>query len=177
MRLTADWDIRFVAICSKESKFYWMVSVQVRGERVHISVSQWVNLHLLLFLAYLAADFRFTLQSITDDRYKGPVVHLRSIFPQLYSIDGFHSGVIKLQSQNSEVLRILIYTRLKINTSFQPRSMFRLAFSWCFPYYCFRFTLCFFPVSIKHGLRIADHGLRTGYKTRTRSKMRTMDWV
>ena len=44
------------------------------------------------------------------------MVHLGSIFPQLYSIDGFHSGVIKLQSQNSEVLRILIYTRLKINT-------------------------------------------------------------
>ena len=31
------------------------------------------------------------------------------------TIDGFHSEVIKLQSQNSEVLRILIYTRLKIN--------------------------------------------------------------
>ena len=31
------------------------------------------------------------------------------------SIDGFHSDVIKLLSQNSEVLRILIYTRLKIN--------------------------------------------------------------
>ena len=30
-------------------------------------------------------------------------------------IDGFHSDVIKLQSQNSEVLRILIYTGLKIN--------------------------------------------------------------
>ena len=28
---------------------------------------------------------------------------------------GFHGSVIKLQSQNSEVLRILIYTRLKIN--------------------------------------------------------------
>ena len=27
----------------------------------------------------------------------------------------FHSDVIKLQSQNREVLRILIYTRLKIN--------------------------------------------------------------
>ena len=25
------------------------------------------------------------------------------------------------------------------------------------------------PVSIKHGLRTADHGLRTGYKIRTRS--------
>ena len=37
-----------------------------------------------------------------------------SIFPQLYSIVGFHSGVIKLQSQNSKVLRILIYTRLTI---------------------------------------------------------------
>ena len=30
-------------------------------------------------------------------------------------IDGFHGSVIKLQSRNSEVLRILIYTRLKIN--------------------------------------------------------------
>ena len=40
MGLTADWDIRFVAICSKESKLYWIVSFQVRGERVHISVSQ-----------------------------------------------------------------------------------------------------------------------------------------
>ena len=28
-------------------------------------------------------------------------------------------------------------------------------------------------VSIKHGLRTADHGLRTGYKTRTRYKRRT----
>ena len=30
-------------------------------------------------------------------------------------IDAFHSSVIKLQSQNSGVLQILIYTRLKIN--------------------------------------------------------------
>ena len=30
-------------------------------------------------------------------------------------IDGFHSDVIKWLSQNREVLRILIYTRLKIN--------------------------------------------------------------
>ena len=30
-------------------------------------------------------------------------------------IDGFHCDVIKLKSQNSEVLRILIYTRMKIN--------------------------------------------------------------
>ena len=29
------------------------------------------------------------------------------------------------------------------------------------------------PVSIKHGLRTADYGLRTGYKTRTRYKTRT----
>ena len=27
------------------------------------------------------------------------------------------------------------------------------------------------------GLRTADHGLRTGYKTRTRYKMRTPDYV
>ena len=30
-------------------------------------------------------------------------------------IDGFHSDVIKLQSQKSQVLRIRIYTRLKTN--------------------------------------------------------------
>ena len=30
------------------------------------------------------------------------------------AIDGFHCDVIKLQNQNSEVLQILIYTRLKI---------------------------------------------------------------
>ena len=30
-------------------------------------------------------------------------------------IDGFHGDVIRLQSQKSEVLRILIYTRLKIS--------------------------------------------------------------
>ena len=29
------------------------------------------------------------------------------------------------------------------------------------------------PVSIKHGLRTADYGLRTGYKIRTRYKTRT----
>ena len=33
----------------------------------------------------------------------------------LFQIDGFHSYVIRLQIQKSEVLRILIYTRLKIN--------------------------------------------------------------
>ena len=31
------------------------------------------------------------------------------------TVDGFHSDVIKLQSQNSEVLRILIFTGLKVN--------------------------------------------------------------
>ena len=30
-----------------------------------------------------------------------------------------------------------------------------------------------FTVSIKHGLRTADYGLRTGYKIRTRYKTRT----
>ena len=30
-------------------------------------------------------------------------------------------------------------------------------------------------VSIKHGLRTAEHGLRTGYKIRTRYEMRTPD--
>ena len=33
----------------------------------------------------------------------------------LLLIDGFHGDVIRLQSQKSEVLRILIYTRLKIS--------------------------------------------------------------
>ena len=33
----------------------------------------------------------------------------------LLKLDGFHGDVIRLQSQKSEVLRILIYTRLKIN--------------------------------------------------------------
>ena len=31
------------------------------------------------------------------------------------AIDGFNSDVIRLQSQKSEVLRILIYTRFKMN--------------------------------------------------------------
>ena len=31
------------------------------------------------------------------------------------AIDGFHGDVIRVQSQKSEVLRIRIYTRLKIN--------------------------------------------------------------
>ena len=34
---------------------------------------------------------------------------------KMSAIDGFHSDVIKLLSQNSELLRILIYTRLKMN--------------------------------------------------------------
>ena len=37
------------------------------------------------------------------------------VIPRSQTIDGFHSDVIKLLSHNSEVLRILIYTRLKIN--------------------------------------------------------------
>ncbi|KAM7436388.1 hypothetical protein ABFA07_013815 [Porites harrisoni] len=32
-----------------------------------------------------------------------------------FDIDGFHGDVIRLQGQKSQVLRILIYTRLKIN--------------------------------------------------------------
>lgn len=34
---------------------------------------------------------------------------------ELNAIDGFHSDVIRVQSQKSEVVRILIYTRLKNN--------------------------------------------------------------
>ena len=46
--------------------------------------------------------------------------HNRLVWMKILSVkprktDGFHSDVIKLLSQNSEVLRILIYTRLKIN--------------------------------------------------------------
>ena len=44
------------------------------------------------------------------------VLNLISQYTELYQeFDGFYSHVIKLQSQNSEVLRILIYSRLKIN--------------------------------------------------------------
>ena len=39
----------------------------------------------------------------------------RTLFHNLCEIDGFHGDVIRLQSQKSEVLRILFYTRLKIN--------------------------------------------------------------
>ena len=40
-------------------------------------------------------------------------------------------------------------------------------------------VVVFIPVSmkIKHGLRTVDHGLRTWYKTRSRYKMRTVDYV
>ena len=44
------------------------------------------------------------------------VLNLISQYTELYQeFDGFYSHVIKLQGQNSEVLRILIYSRLKIN--------------------------------------------------------------
>lgn len=44
------------------------------------------------------------------------VLNLISQYTELYQeIDGFYSHVIKLQSQNSQVLLILIYSRLKIN--------------------------------------------------------------
>ena len=38
--------------------------------------------------------------------------NINTVIPR---IDGFHCDVIKWKSQNSEILRILIYTRLKIN--------------------------------------------------------------
>ena len=47
-------------------------------------------------------------------------------------------------------------------------------------------VVVFIPVSVKikhglrtddHGLRTDDHGLRTWYKTRSRYKMRTVDYV
>ena len=44
--------------------------------------------------------------------WDGHVIFVRFPFTL---IDAFHSDVIKLQSQKSEVLRILIYTSLKIN--------------------------------------------------------------
>ena len=38
------------------------------------------------------------------------------VYPERkFRIDGFHSDVIRLQSQKSKVLRFLIYTRLKIS--------------------------------------------------------------
>ena len=45
--------------------------------------------------------------------WDGHVIFVR--FPFYTLIDAFHSDVIKLQSQKSEVLRIRIYTSLKIN--------------------------------------------------------------
>ena len=44
---------------------------------------------------------------------RGPLFYFN-----LQPIDGFHGDVIRLQSQKSEVLRILIYTRLKINRKY-----------------------------------------------------------
>ena len=41
--------------------------------------------------------------------------------------------------------------------------------------FCFPQWYEWSPVSIKQGLRTADYGLRTGYKTRTRYKTRTAD--
>ena len=38
-----------------------------------------------------------------------------SVLPAARLIDGFHGDDIRVQSQKSEVLRILMYTRLKIN--------------------------------------------------------------
>lgn len=62
----------------------------------------------MLFLAYLAADFRFTLQSITDDRYIGIILMLFSVSAVVYNdsgiflcmfsvVDFFFGGVITLQ--------------------------------------------------------------------------------
>lgn len=42
----------------------------------------------MLFLAYLAADFRFTLQSITDDRYIGIILMLFSVSAVVYNGSG-----------------------------------------------------------------------------------------
>ena len=49
--------------------------------------------------------FKFTTQYFILDKAKTLPIR----------IDGFHSDVIRLQSQKSKVLRILIYMRLKIN--------------------------------------------------------------
>ena len=49
--------------------------------------------------------FKFTTQYFILDKVKTLPIR----------IDGFHSDVIRLQSQKSKVLRILIHTRLKIN--------------------------------------------------------------
>ena len=43
----------------------------------------------------------------------------------------------------------------------------------CFPWVTYLRSLLIEPVSIKHGLRTADYGLRTEYKIRTRYKTRT----
>ena len=48
-------------------------------------------------------------------KYATPVFGCISSSRMLLRNDGFHGDVIRLQSQKSEVLRTLIYTRLKIN--------------------------------------------------------------
>ena len=51
--------------------------------------------------------------------HKSKTVCLFGLMYYIYlDIDGFHGDVIRLQSQKSEVLRILIYTRLKINRKY-----------------------------------------------------------
>ena len=43
------------------------------------------------------------------------VISASPFYCGILHLDGFHGDVIRLQSQKSEVLRILIYTRLKID--------------------------------------------------------------
>ena len=47
----------------------------------------------MLFLAYLATDFRFTLQSITDDRYIGIILVLFSVSAVVCNDSGIFNSV------------------------------------------------------------------------------------
>ena len=59
----------------------------------------------------LKAYAKWQIEAVSDVADDLHHLNVRS----LETINGFHSDVIKLESQNSEVSRILIYTRLKIN--------------------------------------------------------------
>ena len=72
----------------------------------------------LFFLpSYCVSSLVKGVQRIYFTRHESPFGQRdnQCFFVFSLSIDGFHSDVIKLLSQNSEVLQILIYTRSKIN--------------------------------------------------------------
>ena len=101
------------SLFSREASFIFNTSLNVISGLILTKIEQkktsrfflpksWVNLtRKVPFLGLWKTDI-FTVK--------------KGFFP----IDGFHRDVIRLQSQKSEVLRILIYTRLKINRKKWP---------------------------------------------------------